>query len=461
VTDWAVNVAYLIAGLLFVFALKWLSHPGTARRGLRAGEVGMLLAIAGTLAKTEIVDLRWIAIALVVGAAIGLPIGMLVPMTAMPQRIALSHAFGALAAALVGTAEYALRHPDLPPFTMGALGFEVLLGFLTFTGSMVAFGKLQGFVREQPLMYRGQNVVNVGGLAAALIMLAMLVADPGRAAIFPAFIAVSLLFGVAFVVRIGGADMPVVLSMLNSLAGLSGAAMGFVLSNHVLVIAGALDGSSGLLLSVIMCRAMNRSFAGVLFGGFGKAAAEVGEQRPFRSAGAEEAAMILGAARKVIVVPGYGMAAAQAQHKVRELADLLERRGTEVLFAIHPVAGRMPGHMNVLLAEAGISYEKMWDIDRINPEFPDADVALVIGANDVVNPAARHDEGSPIYGMPILDADKAGCVMVIKRSMRSGFAGISNELFYLDRTLMLFGDGKEMAGRLVDELAKLPGLVKA
>ncbi|MGZ4142709.1 MAG: NAD(P)(+) transhydrogenase (Re/Si-specific) subunit beta [Actinomycetota bacterium] len=460
-SDQVVNLLYLVSGILFVLALKWLSHPLTARRGVRAGEIGMLIAVGGTLAKTEIVDFKWIAISLAVGTIIGIPIGQLVPMTAMPQRIALSHAFGALAAALVGTVEYELQKPHISHFTMGAIGFEVLLGFLTFTGSMMAFAKLQGYA-ERAYMFKGQSLVNGVLIAGAAGLIGILIVDPGKAALFPIFIALALVFGVGLVIRIGGADMPVVLSLLNSLAGLSGAAMGFVLNNHVLVIAGSLDGSSGLFLSIIMSRAMNRSFRDVLFGGFGATVtAGQGEQRPVRSAEAEEAAMILGASRKVIIVPGYGMAAAQAQHKVRELADLLERRGTEVVFAIHPVAGRMPGHMNVLLAEAGIEYEKMHDLDTVNSEFPEADVALVIGANDVVNPAARNDKNSPIYGMPILDVDKASCVMVVKRSMRSGFAGIDNELFYLPQTMMLFGDGKSMAGHLVEEVGKLRGAISA
>jgi len=296
------------------------------------------------------------------------------------------------------------------------------------------------------------------------VLVVVLVVDPGLSVVFPVMIGLALLYGVSFVLRIGGADMPVVISLLNSLAGLSGAAMGLVLNNHVLILAGALDGSSGFLLSLIMSRAMNRSFGNVLFGGFGAettAEGGAGPPRPVRSSSAEEAAMILSAARTVVIVPGFGMAAAQAQHKVRELADLLVRRGTDVKFAIHPVAGRMPGHMNVLLAEANVPYERLYDLEHINPEFPDTDVALVIGANDVVNPAARHDASSPIYGMPILDVDKANCVMVIKRSMRSGFAGIENELFYLDRTMMLFGDAKAMAGEIVDEVAKLPGAVTA
>ena len=449
------SLAYLAAAALFVLALKWLSTPATARQGVLAGEVGMFLAIVGTLLGAGIVSYKWIAIAFVVGSAIGAPMGLFMPMTAVPQRTALSHAFGALAAALVGTGEYYLQAPRIGVFTMTALGLEVVLGSLTFTGSLMAFGKLQEIVPTRPITYRGQNVMNLSLLAVAIAIAAYLVGHPGQMALLPVVIALALLFGVLLVIPIGGADMPTVISLLNSYAGLSAAAMGFVLDNKLLIIAGALDGSSGFILSMIMCRAMNRSFTNVLFGAFGQvqAAAREAERRPVRSATPEEAASILEAAQSVVVVPGYGMAVAQAQHKVRELYDLLTRRGVDVKFAIHPVAGRMPGHMNVLLAEADIPYDKLLGIDEINPEFPQADVALAIGANDIINPAARHDQASPIYGMPILDVDRARTVMVIKRSMNPGFAGIDNELYYLDRTLMLFGDAKTFVGEIVKELA--------
>ena len=458
-TETFVNLAYLVAGACFVLALKWLTSPTTARKGVWVGEFGMLLAVVGTLLQAEIVEYQWILIALFVGSAIGIPMAYLMPMTAMPQRIALSHAFGALAAALVGTAEYYLGTTHLSTFTMTALSFEVLLGFLTFTGSLMAFGKLQGIVTERPVTYRGQNVVNLSLLGLAAICAVLLILDPSRTALFPVIVVLALIFGVMLIVPIGGADMPTVISLLNSYAGLAGAAMGFVLDNKVLIIAGALDGSSGFLLSVIMCKAMNRSFTNVLFGAFGKV--EEGEhaaieEKPVKSVTAEEAAMILGAARSVIVVPGYGMAVAQAQHKVRELSDMLGRLGVEVRFAIHPVAGRMPGHMNVLLAEANVPYDQLFDMEDINGDFPRTDVALVIGANDVTNPAARHDTASPIYGMPILDVDMAQTVIVIKRSMRPGFAGIENELYYGDNTTMLFADAKAAVGELVSELSKLP-----
>jgi NAD(P) transhydrogenase subunit beta len=376
----------------------------------------------------------------------------------VPQRTALSHAFGALAAGLVGTAEFYLSGQGADASTMIALGLEVVLGFLTFTGSLVAAGKLQGIVRDRPWVYRGQNIVNLSILASALVMVGLLVYDASLTFLFPIIIGVSLVFGVMLVIRIGGADMPTVISLLNSYAGLSAAMMGFVLNNKLLIIAGALDGSSGLILSIIMCKAMNRSFTNVLFGGFGAEDTTGGaiEQRPVRSVDPEETAFLIDAARTVVIVPGYGMAAAQAQHKVRELADALLKRGVDVKFAIHPVAGRMPGHMNVLLAEANVPYDQLHDLEAINPEFPQTDIVLVIGANDVVNPAARTDTASPIYGMPILDVDTSASIIVVKRSMRSGFAGVDNELFYLQKTQMLFGDAKTVIGGVVDELSKLP-----
>jgi NAD(P) transhydrogenase subunit beta len=378
-------------------------------------------------------------------------------MTAVPQRTALSHAFGALAAALVGTAEYYAQRPEISETILVALGLEVVLGSLTFTGSLMAAGKLQGIVRDRAWVFRGQNVANLTVLAAALAMVGILVADPGNAVVFPALIALSLVFGVLLVVRIGGADMPTVISLLNGCAGLSASMMGFALDSKLLIVAGALDGSSGLILSVIMCRAMNRSFANVLFGGFGaQGTAGQVDRRPVRSVDPEEAAFLLDAARSVVIVPGYGMAAAQAQHKVRELSEVLRTRGVDVKFAIHPVAGRMPGHMNVLLAEADVPYDQLWDLDHINGEFPQTDVVLVVGANDVVNPAAKSDPTSPIYGMPILEVGEAASTIVVKRSMRSGFAGVENELFFLDRTQMLFGDAKAVIGEVVDELSRLP-----
>ena len=453
-THTIIEIIYLVAAVLFILSLKWMSSPTTARHGVWAGEVGMLLAVGGTLLHHGIVDYRWIAIGLVLGSIIGVPLGM-VQMTAVPQRTALSHAFGALCVTLVGTSEFYLRAPNVPRFMMAVLSMEVILGSLTFTGSLMAAGKLEEFLPQRPITYKGQNVVNLSVLAVAIGVAAYLVNHPERTALFPVILGVPLLFGVLMIVPIGGADMPTVISLLNSYAGLSAAAMGFVLDSKLLIIAGALDGASGFILSVNMSKAMNRSFSNVLFGAFGQeqaAAAGAQEARAVRSATAEEAAAILAAANKVVIVPGYGMAVAQAQHKVRELYDALTKRGVDVKFGIHPVAGRMPGHMNVLLAEADIPYDKLLDMDAVNGEFPQTDVALVIGANDVTNPAARTNASSPIFGMPILDVDKARTVMVIKRSMSAGFAGIDNPLFYLDKTLMLFGDAKGFVGNIVREL---------
>src|SRR5580693_7366917 len=454
-TETIIEITYLIATALFILALKWLSSPKTARRGVFAGEIGMLLAIVGTLLNHGIVEYKWILIALVLGTIIGVPLGE-VAMTAVPQRTALSHAFGALCVTLVGTAEFYLRAPAVPPFMMGVLSLEVILGSLTFTGSLMAAGKLQEVLPQRPITYKGQNVVNLGLLGVAIVVAGILVAHPEKMQLFPLIVGIPLVFGVMMIIPIGGADMPTVISLLNSYAGLSAAAMGFVLQSKLLIIAGALDGASGLILSVNMSKAMNRSFSNVLFGAFGQeqlAAAGQAEARPVHSATAEEAAAILSAANKVVIVPGYGMAVAQAQHKVRELYDALTKRGIDVKFGIHPVAGRMPGHMNVLLAEADIPYDKLLDMDVINGEFPQTDVELVIGANDVTNPAARNDSSSPIYGMPILDVDKARTVMVIKRGMSPGFAGIDNPLYYLDRTLMLFGDAKAFVGDIIREMS--------
>src|SRR6201987_2762376 len=453
-TEHIIEVTYLIATALFILSLKWLSSPATARRGVWAGEAGMLLAIVGTLMHSGL-SYRWVAIALVLGSIIGVPLGM-VHMTAVPEQPARSHAFGALCVTLVGTSEFYLRAPDVPPFMMGVLSLEVILGALTFTGSLMAAGKLQEVLPQRPITYKGQNLVNLGMLAIAIGIAVTLVMHPDRMYLFPLMIIIPLIFGVMMIIPIGGADMPTVISLLNSYAGLSAAAMGFVLGSKLLIIAGALDGASGFILSVNMSKAMNRSFTNVLFGAFGQeqtSLAGKAEAKPVRSATPEEAAAILAAANKVVIVPGYGMAVAEAQHKVRELCDALNKRGIDVKFGIHPVAGRMPGHMNVLLAEADIPYDQLLSMDEINGDFAQTDVALVIGANDVTNPAARTETSSPIYGMPILDVDKARTVMVIKRSMAAGFAGIENPLYHLDRTLMLFGDAKGFVGNVVRELS--------
>jgi NAD(P) transhydrogenase subunit beta len=455
------QLAYLLAAALFIFSLRWLSRPQTARRGVLAGVVGMSAAVFGTLLHPEIATYLWIVAAAAVGTAIGIPLSR-VPLTAVPQRTALSHAFGGLAAGLVGTAKYAhwLDEGLLTPFKMGVIVIEVILGFLTFTGSLMAAGKLQEVIPTRPITYPNQNWVNLGLLGLAGAAGAGLVHDASLWPLFAAVVALSLLFGVLLILPIGGADMPTVISILNSYAGLSAVAMGFVLDNRLLVTAGALDGSSGFILSVIMCRAMNRSFTNVLFGAFGQVQARraAAEQRVVKSATAQDVADLLEHATRVVVVPGYGMAVAQAQHRVREVYDQLTKRGIDVKFAIHPVAGRMPGHMNVLLAEADIPYEALVEMDDINRDLPQTDLVLVVGANDVVNPAARHDRSSPIYGMPIIDADKAKLCVAIKRSMNPGFAGIENELYTADNTLMLFGDAKAMLGQVAKALTGEGGL---
>jgi NAD(P) transhydrogenase subunit beta len=445
-------ILYLLAAASFILAIKWMSSPTTARRGVIIGEIGMLLAVVGTLLRAEVVSYQWIFIAFLIGSAIGVPIAYYMPMTAVPQRTAFSHACGALAAALIGAAEYYRQKPH--GVVMVALIVEMLLGFLTFTASMMAFGKLQETLPQRPITFKGQNFVNLGILALAVVTGIALIISPEQTWLFPIFAVLSLVFGVLLIIPIGGADMPTVIALLNSYAGLCASAMGFAFDNKLLIVAGALDGSSGFILAVIMCRAMNRSFTNVLFGAFGTIQTSVKQttERPVRSASAEEAAEILDSARKVVIIPGYGMAVAQAQHKLRELHDILTKRGIEVSFAIHPVAGRMPGHMNVLLAEADVPYDRLIEMDDINPEFPRTDVALVIGANDVVNPAARFEKDSPIAGMPILNVYEAQTVMVIKRSMNPGFAGIDNDLYYLDKTLMLFGDAKSFVSGIVKEL---------
>ena len=456
------ELSAVLATALFIFALYWMNDPKTARRGVIAGVTGMTVAVVATWIQPEIVHHGWIVAAIAAGFLVGVPLSQ-VPLTAVPQRTALSHAFGGLAAGLVGTAEYFLwlGEPGGAHFTAfrtSALVVEVILGFLTFTGSLMAAGKLQEvrWIPQRPVTYPGQNVVNIGVLAIAVALGVILVLHPTApwsGQVFIAIAALALLFGVLLIIPIGGADMPTVISILNAYAGLAAVAMGFVLNNKLLVTAGALDGSSGLILSIIMCRAMNRSFTNVLFGAFGKAqpALAAGEQKEWKQETVEGAAQLLEQARSVVIIPGYGMAVAQAQHKVRELYDALTKRGVTVKFAIHPVAGRMPGHMNVLLAEANIPYSALVEMDEINPEMPQTDVALVVGANDVVNPAARYNKSTPIYGMPIIDADKAKTVLAVKRSKKPGFAGIDNELYVLDNTWMLFGDAKAVLGDLVKQ----------
>jgi NAD(P) transhydrogenase subunit beta len=453
---------YLVASALFIFALHWMNTPATARKGVYAGVAGTAVAVLVTWAEPTVIHHAWIVLAIVAGFAVGVPLSK-VPLTAVPQRTALSHAFGGAAAGLVGTAEFYLRLGEgaegLTPFRMVALIAEVILGYLTLTGSLMAAGKLQEvkWVPQRPVTYPFQNVINFLLLGVAVALAVALTQHPDAAwapKVFPVIIVLALLFGVLLIIPIGGADMPTVIAILNSYAGLSAVAMGFVLDNKLLITAGALDGSSGLILAIIMCKAMNRSFTNVLFGAFGQIqkAPAGGEQKVYKSESPEGAAQVLEQANLVVIIPGYGMAVAQAQHKVRELYDQLKKRGVTVKFAIHPVAGRMPGHMNVLLAEADIPYTDLVEMDDINYDMPQCDVALVVGANDVVNPAARFDKTSPIYGMPIIDADKARTVFAIKRSKNPGFAGIDNELYFGDRTWMLFGDAKAVIGELVKEL---------
>jgi NAD(P) transhydrogenase subunit beta len=457
------QLAYIVASACFILALHWMNTPETARKAVYAGVAGTAIAVIVTWVEPTVIHHVWIVLAIGAGFLVGIPLSR-VPLTAVPQRTALSHAFGGVAAGLVGTAEYYLQLSEgggqLTAFRMVALIAEVLLGYLTFTGSLMAAGKLQEvkWVPQRPVTYPLQNVINLllflvtVALAAGLVLYPT---APWAPVIFPAIIVLSLLFGVLLIIPIGGADMPTVIAILNSYAGLSAVAMGFVLDNKLLITAGALDGSSGLILAIIMCKAMNRSFTNVLFGAFGQMhqSKTSGEEKVYKSETPEGAAQILEQSNFVVIIPGYGMAVAQAQHKVRELYDQLKKRGITVKFAIHPVAGRMPGHMNVLLAEADIPYTDLVEMDDINHDMPQCDVALVVGANDVVNPAARTDSASPLYGMPIIEADKARTVFAIKRSKNPGFAGIDNALYFSDRTWMLFGDAKVVIGELVKELA--------
>ncbi|MGH3104681.1 MAG: NAD(P)(+) transhydrogenase (Re/Si-specific) subunit beta [Gaiellaceae bacterium] len=455
-----INSAYLLTAISFIVALKRLSSPATARSGNAIGAAGMLVAIAATLLQQEIVSIWQIALGMGVGAVVGYFSAQKVKMTAMPQMVALFNGVGGGAAALVSLAEFHERAPDPGRIELN-IGISILLsaliGSVSFSGSVVAFGKLQELVSGRPLVYPGQKLLNGLLLAAVFAAGAVILAGPQRQWLLLAMIGGALVFGVLFVLPIGGADMPVVISLLNAFTGLAAAATGFVLHNNVLIVSGALVGASGTLLTILMGRAMNRSLANVLFGAFGAVApgaagAAAGGDGVVRSVSAEDVAILLAYARRVVVVPGYGLAVAQAQHDVRALADMLEERGIDVRYAIHPVAGRMPGHMNVLLAEANVPYPQLQEMDEINPEFPSTDVALVIGANDVTNPAARTSPSSPIYGMPILDVDKAASIVVLKRSMNPGFAGIDNALYTDPKTVMLFGDAKESVLHVIGSL---------
>jgi proton-translocating NAD(P)+ transhydrogenase subunit beta len=445
---------YIIAASLFVVGLKMLSSPRTARRGNVVSAVGMLLAIVATLLKGDL-SFTWIGAGIVLGSGIGAVSAYRVKMTAMPEMVGLFNGFGGLASMLVGWAEYHM-HPDAPTFTIVSIYLTVLIGGVTFSGSVLAFAKLAELVvTGKPVTFRGQHIVNGLLLAAAVLFGTIFTLAPESSyAILILGVVLALVIGIFAVLPIGGADMPVVICLLNSYSGLAGAAAGFVLANHMLIVAGSLVGASGIILTQIMCKAMNRSIANVLFSGFGAAAGTAtgaGAKGEAKSISPNDAYFALEAASSVVFVPGYGMAVAQAQHVVKELADLLEANGTEVKYAIHPVAGRMPGHMNVLLAEADVPYEQLVEMDAINPLMPTIDVALVIGANDVVNPAAREDKSSPIYGMPIINVDQAHTVFVLKRSMASGFAGIGNPLFFKDNTSMIFGDAKKTLHEIVSE----------
>jgi len=459
-----IQLTYLVAASLFILGLKKLGSPATARQGNLWAAVGMLLAVAATLLDRQVLNYEMILVGLAIGSLVGAIAAQRVQMTEMPQMVGLLNGLGGAASALVAVAEFWRLLATSQPIPLDAnisMLLDVFIGGVTFTGSLVAFAKLQGIISGSPITFPLQQPINALLLVSFVAGSAYLLVTPENIPVFLGVVTVSLLLGVLFVIPIGGGDMPVVISLLNSLSGVAASAAGFVVMNNMLIIAGALVGASGLILTQIMCKAMNRSLVSVLFGAFGKAGvagsstATAQGEKTVRSIDAEEGAMMLGYARSVVVVPGYGMAVAQAQHSVRELADQLERLGVEVKYAIHPVAGRMPGHMNVLLAEANVPYPQLSDMDDINPQFEQTDVALVIGANDVINPAARHDTGSPIYGMPILEVDKAKHTIVIKRGMSTGFAGVDNELFYKDKTMMLFGSAKDMVGKLVSEVKQL------
>jgi NAD(P) transhydrogenase subunit beta len=453
------SLSYVASAVLFILCLRGLSGPQTARRGLQLGELGMLIAVVATLLHRDIVTYEWILGGLLIGSTIGIAISARIPMTQMPERIALSHSFGGLATGLVGIAEYMREGEHLSQFKLGALGLETFLGLLTFTGSIMAFGKLQGFITGAPVTWKGQNFINIGLFVASIAAIGVLVVHPELHQVFFGLGGVGLALGVMAVLPIGGADMPVVISLLNSYAGVAACATGLALSSQILIICGALDGASGLLLSLLMSKAMNRSFANVLFGAFGTApdaaAPAAGAQqqgRSYNEATVEDAGAVLKASQSVIIIPGYGMAVSQAQHAVRDLAAALEKRGVEVKYAIHPVAGRMPGHMNVLLAEANVSYDKLFDLDDINDDFARTDAVIVVGANDVVNPAAKKDPSSPIYGMPVFDVESSKSVIVLKRSMNPGFSGVENELFFQPNTMMVLGDAKKTVLAMTAEM---------
>lgn len=448
-----IQICYLISTVCFILGIKSLGSPETARRGMNLAALGMLIAVVGTLFNEEIVTYTWIIAGLILGTLLSLPISLWIPMTKIPQRIAFSHAGGALAACLIGVAEYYRWSASVSNLGMAIIGIEVMLGALTFTGSLMVAGKLHGVLPSRPITYKGQNIVNISLFIVMVGILIYLIMNPEMNTLFYVLLSLAFLFGVFLVTPIGAADMPVVIAIFNAYGGLTGAVMGFMLGNRIQIITGALDGASGFILSILMCKAMNRSITNVLFGAFGKMEEEVKKDKSNTNAAVQtididEALPLFENARSVIIAPGYGMAASQAHHALREFVNKLKANGVNVKYAIHPVAGRMPGHMNVLLAEANVPYTDLFDMDEINPEFSNADIALVVGANDVTNPAARTIKSSPIYGMPILDVDKAKKVIVLKRGMNPGFSGVENELYHKDNTFMLFGDAKDSLSKL-------------
>ncbi len=460
-----IQLVYLVSASLFIIGLKQLGSPATARNGNLLASVAMFLAVVVTLLDQQVLNYEFILVGIIIGSLIGAIAAKQVAMTAMPQMVGLFNGLGGAASALVAIGEFWRRLNQQQPIPIDAnlsIILSVFIGGITLTGSLIAFGKLQGLLTGAPIKFPLQQPINILLLIGFLGTTGYLLYDSINAPVFLVMTGISLLLGILFVIPIGGGDMPVVISLLNSLSGLAASAAGFVVMNNVLIISGALVGASGLILTQIMCKAMNRTLTNVLFGGFGTAEGTSNSgssggavQQTVHSIDSEEGAMMLGYSKSVVVVPGYGMAVAQAQHVVRELADLLEKQGVEVKYAIHPVAGRMPGHMNVLLAEANVPYNQLYDMDDINPQFDQTDVALVIGANDVVNPAARSNQDSPIYGMPILEVDRAKHTIVIKRSLNTGFAGVDNELFYKDKTMMLFGSAKDMVNQLVSSVKEL------
>ncbi len=460
--DLLIKIAYLVASVLFIMGIKMLGKTSTARRGNTLSAVAMLIAVLATLLNSQVLSFVEIFVTILVGSAIGLAAARRVEMTSMPEMVAIFNGFGGASSVLVAASEYwRLAHEanvSMPVVVGVTVVISIIIGAVTFTGSMVAFGKLKGLINGRSITFTGQHALNAILFLAVLALSVMVVLNPNDEVWMMSVIAIGLLLGILTVIPIGGADMPVVISLLNSYSGIAACATGFVLNNQVLIITGALVGASGFILTQIMCKAMNRSLVNVLLGGFGQTtgtSSSSGEDIVVKEVGVEESAMLFDSAASVIIVPGYGMAVAQAQHVVRELTDILEKRGTTVKFAIHPVAGRMPGHMNVLLAEANIPYDKLIEMDHINDEFANTDIALIIGANDVVNPAARTNPGSPIFGMPILNADKARTVIVCKRGMSAGYAGIENELFGYPNCLMLFGDAKSSMTKVVSELKEL------